>query len=360
MGQWNVLSLGTREPPLGVGRARGTDGGAAWTADGKFLIAPGTPGSQTKFVRFSAAGSLEPQPVPLADADAVDPSISAQGARLVYTRAYSDTNLWKVDLRTPSAEPVRIIASTRVETQPDYSPDGSKIAFSSGRSGSGEIWISDADGGNLLQVTRGATGPAAPRWSPDGRSLVYAERPDGNADVYIVSAQGGKSRRLTTNPANDASAYWSRDAKSIYFVSSRTGRNEIWKTPPDGSGPEVQITKNSGWRSRESMDGKSLYFQKWDTPGLWRIPVSGVEEELIVDMPTGTTWDLANGAAYYYSQGFLNRFDLTTRAASVPVRLPPRTLGGPLNFSVSPDGRWLVFVRGDHAVSDLMLVNNFR
>jgi len=199
-----------------------------------------------------------------------------------------------------------------------------------------EIWISDGDGGNLIQVTRGAVGPAAPRWSPDGR-------------------------QLTNNPASDATAYWSRDAKSIYFASSRTGRNEVWKIPADGTGPEVQITRNSGWRSRESIDGKWLYFQKWDAPGIWRIPVSGGEEELIGDMPTGTTWDLANGAAYFYRQRFLHRIDLATRTASVPVPLPPRTLGGgTLNFSVSPDGRWLAFVRGEQVVSDLMLVNNFR
>jgi len=364
VGHWHVLSMRAPQSSSIVGRVSQLDGsytgGAAWTPDSNFLVVSGTTGGQAKLFRFSVAGSLVPQPVALADADARDPTISAQGARLAYTRAHSDTNIWKVDLGTPSAEPVRIIASTRREYSPDFSPDGSKILFCSARSGSMEIWVSDADGGNPLQVTQGAVSAAGPRWSPDGRLVVYAERPNGNADVYIVSAQGGKSRRLTTNPANDASAYFSRDGKSIYFVSSRTGRSEIWKMPADGAGPEVQITRNSGWRSRESIDAKYLYFQRWDGPGLWRLPVSGGEDELIADMPAGTTWDLTNGSAYFYTPGFLNRFDLTTRTASVPAPLPPRTQGGPLNFSISPDGRWLAFVRGDQNISDLMLVNNFR
>jgi hypothetical protein len=84
---------------------------------------------------------------------------------------------------------------------------------------------------------------------------------------------------LTTDPASDATAYWSRDGKWIYFASNRTGRLEVWKIPSDGSTREVKVTRNGGWRSRESLDRRTLYYQKLDAPGFWRMPVEGGPEE---------------------------------------------------------------------------------
>jgi Tol biopolymer transport system component len=284
---------------------------------------------------------------------------------MVFEMSYADTNLWRADLQHPELPPTRVVASTRRDQQPDYSPDASKIAFISNRSGDNEVWVVGADGSNATQLTFHGGLATAPRWSPDGQRIAFAKRPGGNADVYVVDSQGGAPKRLTTHPANDASAYWSHDGRWIYFASNRTGRNEVWKIAADGSSAEVQLTHNGGFRSGETSDGRLLYYQKYDLPGTFRIPVGGGQEEKVLDTPTFAMWHLA-GDNLYWTSGQVNandglhRFDLATGKDSIILKLPPEMGRQSSNFGVSPDGRWVLFVRIDQQISDLMLVENFK
>ena len=163
----------------------------------------------------------------------------------------------------------------------------------------------------------------------------------------------------STGPANDASAYWSRDGKWIYFASNRTGRLEVWKMSADGSAGEIRVTQNGGWRSRESFDGETLYFQKFDVSGIFRMPAGGGPEERIGDLPPSQDWNVVPGAIYYLDPGVgefvVKRLDLTTGRTTDALKLPKRTLGGAAIFTVSPDSRWLVFVHVDHSLNELMI-----
>ena len=333
--------------------------GGSWTADSKELVISTVSGL---VYRASLTGPAPPAPITNLGSDIYSPSIARQGSRLAFQISYSDSNLWRADLQHPDLPPERAIASTRREYQPDYSPDGTKVAFISDRSGDREVWIGGADGSNPVQLTTQGAVPTAPRWSPDGRRIAFAKRPGGNADVYVVDAQGGSPKRLTTSPGNDASAYWSRDGRWIYFASNRTGRNEVWKIAADGSSPEVQLTHNSGWRSGESPDGQTLYYQRFDLPGTFKMPVGGGEEQKVLDTPTGAMWHVTGNSIFWTSRGNdgLHRFDLATAKDSVVLKLPPETARGTSNFGVTPDGRWVIFVRTDQQISDLMLVENFR
>jgi eukaryotic-like serine/threonine-protein kinase len=336
----------------------------AWTADSKQLVCVEAIATGTRLIRVPVFGNGDAEPVLAAGTDASRPTIARQAANVAYVRTVRNMSLWRADLEHPQNSPVRIIASTRAELQPDYSPDGSKIAFISTRSGQSEVWTAGADGSNPVQITSQGFSPAAPRWSPDGQHLAFAKRPGGNVDVYVVDAQGGTPRRMTTNPGMDASAYWSRDGKSIYFASNRTGRQEVWKMPSNGSAAEVQVTHDGGWRSRESLDGKFLYYQKFDLPGLFRMPVNGGPEERIADVQPPEDWQLAPDGIYYFRrQGenyVVDKVDLKSGRTVEAFKLPPGSPGGITDFTVSPDGRWLVFVHEDQLVSELMMIENFR
>ena len=358
---WFVAPFGTgTAEPKRITNLRRAFQGTAWTADSRELIMGTYLEGSLQLARVSVSRPGTPKPLGVGP-NSSQPSIARQGGRLAYQHAYRDNNLWRADLQNPSAPPVRLIASTQDEFQPDYSSDGSKIAFISARSGDNEVWTTDADGSNAVQVTTQRAIPTAPRWSPDGRRIAFAMRPGGNTDVYVVDAQGGAPRRLTTDPGNDASAYWSRDGKWIYFASNRTGRQEVLKVPADGSAPETQVTRHGGWRSRESLDGKILYYQKFDLPGLFQMPVEGGEEKRIAAVEGVHPWDLAGGSIYYFAPGrIIHRVDLLTGRDSVVLTLPPGAVGGTNNLTVSPDGRWLVFVRVDQHISDLMMVDPFR
>src|ERR1700682_3804216 len=100
---------------------------------------------------------------------------SRRGYRLAYQRITRNLSIWELDLSAPGKERKMVIPSTSETDQgpgPQISPDGTKLAYMSDRSGTMEIWVSDRDGKNGFQLT--AVGSAGtPRWSPDGRSIVF-------------------------------------------------------------------------------------------------------------------------------------------------------------------------------------------
>ena len=100
-----------------------------------------------------------------------DPAISGDGHRLAYTQATHDLNIWEIHLPDhsgKSADAARLISSTRDDLLPDFSPDGTKIAFGSDRSGHHEIWVCERDGSNPVQLTSDVGSLTTdPHWSPD-------------------------------------------------------------------------------------------------------------------------------------------------------------------------------------------------
>ena len=120
--------------------------------------------------------------------------------------------------------------------QPQYSPDGTKIAFVrySSDAKSCNIWVMDADGSNLVQITDAKKGYAFyPRWSPKGDKLVFqlTKKDKKDADIYAIDIDGNNLTQLTVNKSHDGSPYWTKD-DNIYFVSDRgnePGKYQIWK-----------------------------------------------------------------------------------------------------------------------------------
>src|SRR5438046_1574373 len=82
--------------------------------------------------------------------------------------------------------PVVAISSARVDSTPQFSPDGRRVAFTSNRSGALEIWVSDVDGSNAVQLTWMGAVAGFPRWSPDGTAIAFHCNPEGQAETYVV------------------------------------------------------------------------------------------------------------------------------------------------------------------------------
>jgi Tol biopolymer transport system component len=159
--------------------------------------------------------------------------------------------------------------STRVENSARFSPDGSRLAVSSFRSGDHEIWVGSRTGSEFQQVTRlGASGVLVGGWSPDGSQIAFEAAVDGNTDVYIVGKDGGSVRRLTVEPSIDGVPSWSGDGRWIYFASTRAGLiADIWRVAADG-GQATRITHNGGFEPRESPDGRYLFYLDRPPAGL--------------------------------------------------------------------------------------------
>ena len=306
--------------------------------------------------------------------NAIDVALAADGRRLVYSKGTMDWDIWRLDLRRGSAAeeaPTQFAYSTTNDSNPQFAPDGERVAFTSGRTGQTEIWVADAQGRHPLRLTY-LEGAASPRWSPDGKTIAFDRDADGNVDIYVISASGGSPRRLTDSPAIDATPSWSSDGRWIYFASNRTSSWQVWKGLSTGedAGNVRQVTLGGGFAAIESTDGRHVYFTKRMSGtvdpqnALWRIPVAGGDEEVVLEgyRSSHGSWDLTAEGLYFVDQepsstgtGWVVRFkSFDRRNATVVARLRrPPFLGGPA-ISVSSDGRWMLSTQG-YVESDLML-----
>jgi Tol biopolymer transport system component len=348
--------------------------GVTWTPDGSELVfSSERGGSIPNLWRMRATGG-EPERIVEVGPNAVSPSISPVGNRLAFTQLLLDTNIWRMELPVSASgkgarRPSLLIASTTQDDSPQYSPDGSRIAFSSRSSGSCELWVCDREGRSPVQLTWfGGPLPGSARWSPDGKEIAFDVRIKGNADIYVTDVDGGKPRRLTTDETEEITPSWSKDGQWLYFASNRSGTLQIWKMPISG-GPPVPITKQGGFESAESKDGSVLYYTKERrVAGIWSVPTGGGEETRVFDLHKAgywRYWTLHDEGIYFATAAnparpLVEFFNLATGKAREIATLEKPIMTGTAGLAVSPDGRWLLYTQIDLNGRDLMLVENFR
>jgi Tol biopolymer transport system component len=321
--------------------------------------------------RIKETGSAPPERLAFPAGNADEPSISRQGD-LAYSQKSIDINVWRAELSEPGAaatRTARLISSTQVDGAPQFSPDGKRIVFTSGRGGTREIWMCDADGSNTIQLSSlGAPLSGTPRWSPDGSRIAFDSNLHGQWDVYLIDTSGGTARRLTDNSADDSYPLWSHDGSWIYFMSSRSGRREIWRMP-DGGGEAVQLTMDGGVVPFGSPDGEFLYYsekagqgEQNGMGGLRRLRLAGGAPEQVLPSVTFANVAIVRDGIYYIPRAdqqrryFVHFFSFRTGETSTVVQLSGRISEG---LTVSPDGRTLLYTQIDEEKSDLMFVRKF-
>jgi TolB protein len=130
------------------------------------------------------------------------------------------------------------------EWVPAWSPDGQKIAFSSDRDGDSEIYIMDKNGSNLEQITNNDGYDGRPRWSPDGKKLAFeTDRDGGDWDIYIMNIDGSNPMPVTSNTTSEFSQSWSPDGKWLVYVSNSEGDYEIFIIDINGQN-QLRLTDN--------------------------------------------------------------------------------------------------------------------
>lgn len=342
-------------------------GGLAWTTDGREIVFSSTRGGLPTLWRVQAAGGKLRRVMGIGEY-ALQPTVARTGERLAYLYRKTDTNIWRAPgpLSTaPTTEPTRLVASTREEYSPQFSPDGNRIAFVSDSSGSREIWVCDSDGGHPVQLTNfGGSHTGSPRWSPDGRQIAFDSRPAGLSSIYVISAAGGSPRQLTDGKSENVLPSWSRDGRWIYFGSRRSGDWQIWRMTATGEQAE-QVTKNGGYEAFEAADGKALYYAKHE-PGIWRLSLAGGEETRIIEQGKWNYWALLEQGICFLDQRALPQpalefYNFATSKITTFSRIERvRAVGSLLGLSASADGRWVLYWQVDESDNDIMLVENFR
>jgi Tol biopolymer transport system component/serine/threonine protein kinase len=300
-----LLVLSRDLKPVGEPRRLTSDklptSGLTWVADGSALVY--SAGSNWFIAggnlwRVAVSGTSKPKKLTSLGQGAYSPAISPRGSRLAYTHSTFDNNIWRMEISSPQGKanpPTKFISSTLNEWLPQYSPDGKKIAFSSDRSGSEEIWVCDANRLNAIQLTHFGKGNTVDhRWSPDSSHLAFDSNSEGHPEVYVMNASGGNPRRLTSSSGSENPS-WSHDGRWIYFNLVGGG---IQRVPAEGGPAVVLGIDKTLWGPVESLDGKFIYLTGKGTDssnlGLWRVSVEGGETKQVLD-------SLANAAPYPYA-----------------------------------------------------------
>ena len=328
----------------------------AWSADGRSLICAAVGG----LVRIPAGGGAA-RPLPFQDA--TGPAVAPRGDRMVYTRLFEETAVFRVPGPGYSGTITRLIASRRLNGAPKYSPDGKHIVFMSDRTGFDELWLTDSEGQQTSRLTSfGRATLGSPRWSPDSRLIAFDSTAEGPAKIYLIAAEAGTPRRVTSGNWSDVRPSWSHDGAWIYFGSNRTGAWEIWKISPQGTVP-TQVTHDGGREAFEAPDGTFLYYTKAaPTPGIWRIPPSGGRAKCVCDEGVQGQWEIGQRGLYYLNgRDQLEMLEFSTgKRLTIPTPGPPMSKGSGNVLGIAPDDRWILVTVRVRSESDLSIVENFR
>ena len=236
-----------------------------------------------------------------------DPQVSPDGRSVAFVRTTTNlasgarnADIWIVAADGTSAAKL-LVGGEKTENTPRWSPDGKRLAFISTRDGDPNIYLADADGGNVRAVTKVAGGVQPPLvFSPDGAMLAFvadvkpADAPSGNLHrvtrllyrhwdewrenvrhhVFVVAAAGGEPRDLTPGDFDsppgqqeDAAITFTPDGRQVVFVSNRDGidkeawstNNDVWSVPI-GGGEAKKLTPNPAADAQPvfTPDGRQL------------------------------------------------------------------------------------------------------
>jgi TolB protein len=179
---------------------------------------------------------------------------------------------------------------------PRFSPDGSRILFTSYATGFPQIYLMDvASLGTQSLGAQEGTMTFAPRFAPDGQSIVFSLERGGNTDIYALDIGSGQSRQLTNSPSIETAPSFSPDGSQIVFESDRSGTQQLYVMGAGGGEP-VRISAGAGrygtpvWSPR----GDLIAFTK-QNDGRFHIGVmraDGTEERLLTAsfLDEGPTW----------------------------------------------------------------------
>jgi Tol biopolymer transport system component len=140
----------------------------------------------------------------------------------------------------------RLTNNPAADYTPDWSPDGSKIAFVSNRDGDHESYVMNANGSSPIRLTTTAGLDVQPVWSPDGEKILFTSRRDGpnvstSNEVYVMNANGSGQTRLTSNSVEDNDAVWQSLPRP---AQQEQCRKDGWRRYVDADGQ--RIFKNQG------------------------------------------------------------------------------------------------------------------
>jgi TolB protein len=183
--------------------------------------------------------------------------------------------------------PLPLTRNGSINLNPDFSPDGREIIFTSYKRGNPDLYRRSLS--NTAEVAlSGRKGlNITGSWSPDGSRIALALSKDGDAEIYTLDKDGSHPNRLTVNPALDLYPSWSPDGRKIAFVSDRLGTPQIFVMNADG-GDVRRLTTSGSYNvnPRWSPKGDRIAYSRMTSGGfnIFAIAADGTSDsQLTID-----------------------------------------------------------------------------
>jgi tol-pal system beta propeller repeat protein TolB len=186
-----------------------------------------------------------------------EPSVSSDGTKIAFSSDRSGAyEIWVMNIDGTGATQ---LTSNGGNYQPTWSPDGTKIAYES----NGDIYVMNAsDGTGQVRLTDHSAQDTCPAWSPDGSKIAFGSYRDNNWEIYIMNATDGSSlTNISFSNADDFNPCWSPDGSVIMYHSFKDGRNEIYRMYTDGK-LQTRITIKDGSNSSPAWLGE-IFHDQW-------------------------------------------------------------------------------------------------
>lgn len=349
--------------------------GLAWMPDGRSIVFSSNRRGPYTLWRMPASGGSPEQVASSGEDERYPRAIRGPNgkARIVFDHRIQNANIWRQRLNPearraePADRPERLIASTRLDSSPQISPDGKRVVFSSDRSGYDEIWLADADGSNQRELTHMRAEAGSPRWSPDSTRIAFDLLTKDGRAIFLTDVNGSSPQRWT--PWRDASRpSWSRDGRWIYFGDNDSARRrQVFKisTAPDRT--IVQVTRDGGFEAFESPEGRTLYYTS-DTE-LRAMPVSGGPWTKVASETVRAGWWSVSQNGIYFAK--LPEPTSSIQHEPFPLMLldprsgevrPVEVVRGTINrstpdFTTSVDGRTLLYCLQEVLTSQIRMLD---
>ncbi len=215
------------------------------------------------------------------------PAWSPDGTRIVFVRTggeFPPNDIYVINVDGSGLR--RLSSVDQYQNSPTWSPDGKRIAFSRGGSNTDyDLYVMDTDGGHVVQLTDGRGNELEPHWSPDGTSIVYAastQQDQAVTDLFLVRADGTDVRQLTKTASFELSPRWSPDGKRIAFVRAggqgQLASIEVMNVETESEGALfncIDCLLDVSW----SPDGTKIVFSRFRNSawGVWAMNADGTD-----------------------------------------------------------------------------------
>lgn len=200
--------------------------------------------------------------------DGYNPEFSPDGSKILYSTTMQSQGLGIWTIPSNGGTPTRVYDSSANDYWPSWSPDGTRIVFYSEQTKPASLWIVSSNGTNPWRFTWDNE-DYCPCWSPDGTEIVvHSTYRTGNQELWIVSVPDGIPKQLTNTSWQEYHASYSPDGRWIAFGSNRSGKNGLWIMPAAG-GEQILVVDDIGWGVSPSWspDGQRIAFERSLTGG---------------------------------------------------------------------------------------------